>query len=89
MPYFVRWAVAYNDSKFSHQPPLPMLIKIIVVAMLLAIVGSLFSALLFMYRGQPSDRRTAKALTLRVVLSIALFVFLMIAFYTGLLPGPR
>lgn len=66
-----------------------MLIKIIIVAMLLAILGSLFSALLFMYRGQPSDRRTAKALTLRVVLSIALFVFLMIAFYAGLLPGMR
>lgn len=66
-----------------------MFIKAIIVALLLAIVGSLFSALLFMYRGQSSDRRTAKALTLRVVLSIALFLFLMIAFYAGLLPRTR
>jgi uncharacterized membrane-anchored protein len=66
-----------------------MFIKIIIVIMLLAIVGSLFSALLFTYRGQPNDKRAAKALTLRVVLSIALFVFLMIAFYAGLLPGTR
>ena len=64
-----------------------MLIKIIIVVMLALIVGSLFSALFFMYKDQGRNKRTVKALTVRISLSIALFVLLMAAFYFGLIPG--
>lgn len=66
-----------------------MVIKIIVVVMLVAIVASLFSALVFMYKDQGRDKRTVKALTARIVLSISLFVLLMAAFYFGLIPGAQ
>lgn len=66
-----------------------MVIKIIVVVMLVAIVASLFSALVFMYKDQGRDKRTVKALTARIVLSISLFVLLMTAFYFGLIPGAQ
>lgn len=64
-----------------------MLVKLIIIAVLLAIVGSLFSALYYMYKDTGRNKRTVKALTARIVLSISLFVFLMAAFYFGLIPG--
>lgn len=63
-----------------------MLIKLIVVAMLLLIVGSLASALVFLYKDRGTGTRTAKALTTRVALSITLFVLLMAGFYFGIIP---
>lgn len=66
-----------------------MAIKIIVVIMLALIVGSLFSALVFMYKDQGRSKRTVKALTARIALSISLFVLLMAAFYFGLIPGAQ
>jgi hypothetical protein len=55
--------------------------------MLLLIVGSLFSALTFLYKDDGKGERTVKALTLRISLSIALFIFLMLGFYFGLIPA--
>ena len=55
--------------------------------MLIAIVGSLGSALVFMYRDQSGSKRMVKALALRVGLSIALFLMLMAGYYFGLIPG--
>ncbi len=62
-----------------------MLVKILVVLLLLSILGSLAVALVRMIRGGGSSDRTVRALTLRVALSIALFVLLMIGFATGLI----
>ena len=62
-----------------------MLIKILVVFMLLLILASLGSGLIFMIRDRGQGRRTAKALTERVALSAALFILLMLAYATGLL----
>jgi hypothetical protein len=56
--------------------------------MLLLIVGSLFSALSFLYKDDGKGERTAKALTIRISLSLILFVFLMLGFYFGIIP-PR
>jgi hypothetical protein len=68
-------------------PPVPIaLVKIIVVVMLLAIVGSLASALVYLYKDGGRGTRTARALTVRVALSISLFVLLMTGFYFGLIP---
>lgn len=66
-----------------------MPIKLIIIALLGLILASLFSALFFMYKDPRGSRRTAKALTVRIVLSIVLFLFLMAAFYFGLIPGMR
>jgi len=63
-----------------------MVIKILVVVALLAIVGSLFSALVFLYKDGGSGTRMAKALTIRISLSITLFVLLMTGLYFGIIP---
>lgn len=63
-----------------------MSVKIFVILMLIVIVGSLFSALAFLFRSKGSDDRTARALTLRISLSIALFVMLMAGYYFGFIP---
>jgi hypothetical protein len=55
--------------------------KVIVIVVLIAILASLGSALILHGR----SGLTLQALTLRVALSIGLFVFLMIAYATGLI----
>ncbi len=65
-----------------------MLLRTIVILMLAAIVTSLFSALVFLYKDRGRGRRTVKALTWRIGLSITLFILLMAGFYFGLIP-PR
>ena len=60
-----------------------MLPKIILVALLLAIVASLFSGLFFLMNDDSAKRRTLTALKIRVGLSIALLVFLALAFTNG------
>jgi hypothetical protein len=62
-----------------------MLTKIIVVLFLFAIIGSLFSGLFFLMKDKGASERTVKALTVRVSLSVLLFILLMIGFATGLL----
>ena len=61
--------------------------RFLVIALLIAIIVSLASALLFVYRdsGQSADR-AVKALTLRVGLSIALFLLLIGGHYFGWIP---
>jgi hypothetical protein len=63
-----------------------MLVKIFIIFMLLLIIGSLFSALSFLYKDEGKGERTAKALTIRISLSLALFIFLMLGFYFGIIP---
>ena len=56
--------------------------------MLIAIIASLASAAVFMVRGKGDSRRMARALTVRIGLSVALFVLLMAGYYFGLFqPG--
>lgn len=62
-----------------------MLIKLAIVFVLILIVGSLFSALFFLAKDKGASERTAKALTVRVTLSILLFIGLMLAYATGLI----
>ena len=61
--------------------------RYVVIAMLLLIVGSLGSALVFMFRDRGNSTRMVKALALRVGLSLALFLMLMAGYYFGLIPG--
>lgn len=64
---------------------LPMLIKIVVILMLLLIFASLGSSLVFMIRDQGRGPRAVKALTVRIALSVSLFLLLMLAYATGLI----
>jgi hypothetical protein len=60
-----------------------VLAKVILVVLLLAIVASLFSGLFFLMNDDSTKRRTLTALKVRVGLSIALLVFLALAFANG------
>lgn len=55
--------------------------------MLVGAVVSLFSGLFFLYRDRGQGVRTARALTLRIGLSITIFALLLIGFRFGLIPG--
>jgi membrane protease YdiL (CAAX protease family) len=61
------------------------LIRFMVIGVLVAIVASLGSALFYLARGRGDSRKMVRALTVRVGLSLALFILLMIAWYTGLI----
>ncbi len=57
--------------------------KILVIAFLVFIVASLASAGYFIMKDKGRGDRAVKALTLRVALSITLFVLLMLAYHFG------
>jgi O-antigen/teichoic acid export membrane protein len=58
-------------------------IRLLILAGLLAIVLSLGSALLHLVRGKGDSKKMARALTIRVGLSILLFVLLLVAWSLG------
>ncbi|MFM9885372.1 MAG: twin transmembrane helix small protein [Burkholderiales bacterium] len=60
--------------------------RYVVIAMLVLIVGSLGSALYFMMKDRGQSDRAVRALTIRVGLSISLFLLLMAGYYFGLFP---
>lgn len=62
-----------------------MLTKIIVILFLFAIIGSLGSGLYYLVKDKGSSDRTVRALTVRISLSVLLFILLMLAYATGLL----
>lgn len=62
-----------------------MVAKVVIVAILLGIVSSLGVALFHMTKGQGSSERTARALTIRIGISLALFVLLLILGATGII----
>jgi len=63
------------------------MLKVVVLLLILAIVGSLFSGLFYLYRDRGTGLRTVRALTLRIGLSITLFLLLLIGFRFGIIPG--
>ena len=62
-----------------------MLVKLIVLAMLAAILIALGSAVFAMLGANRGDQRMARALTWRVGLSVTLFLLLLASFATGLI----
>jgi hypothetical protein len=62
--------------------------KIVVAAVLIAIVVALFSSLVFLYRDAGRGKRVVWALTVRVALSVGLFAFLWFAYWMGWV-GPQ
>jgi hypothetical protein len=57
--------------------------RYVVLLFIAIILFSLFSALFFLLKDRGGSTRTAKALTVRVVLSITLFVLLLLGFHFG------
>lgn len=60
--------------------------KIIIIIMILIVVGSLGSALFTLLKDSGQDsKRTVKALTIRVAVSLIVFMVLIIGYFTGLI----
>jgi cytochrome bd-type quinol oxidase subunit 2 len=65
---------------------MPEFFRIIVLLALVAIVVSLGSALYHLSRGTQQDSaKLARALTVRIALSLALFALIMIAWFAGVI----
>ena len=62
--------------------------KIVVIAVLIAIVAALFTALVFLYTDRGRGKRVVWMLTLRVGLSVSLIAFLLFSYWMGwIAPG--
>ena len=62
-----------------------MIAKFIVVAILLGIISSLGMALIYLVKDRGGSTRVARALTVRIGVSIGLFVLLMVLGATGVI----
>jgi hypothetical protein len=60
--------------------------RLVVIAFLVLILASLGSALYYLVTDKGGSTRTVKALTVRVSLSLGLFLLLMAGYYFGLIP---
>jgi heme/copper-type cytochrome/quinol oxidase subunit 4 len=63
--------------------------KIVVIVLLLAVVASLFSGLFFVYRDKGESNRAVVSLTIRIVLSLVVFLVLIGSYFLGLTPSGR
>ena len=59
------------------------MIRIIVIVALLLIVGSLGTALYYLYHDRGQGKRMVRALTVRVILSVCLVIFLVVSYKLG------
>jgi hypothetical protein len=57
----------------------------LIILVLLVIVGSLGSALYYLFKDRGRSPRTVKALTFRIGLSISLFILLLLGYRFGIL----
>ena len=60
--------------------------RILALLFIVFILASLASALYFLIKDKGQSERTVKMLTVRVTLSLALFILLMGGYYLGLIP---
>ena len=66
-----------------------MSIKYLIVIVMIAIVISLGSGLFFMLKDEGGSKQMVNSLTVRIALSVTLFVLLFVAWYFGLIqPHP-
>jgi len=64
------------------------LMKLLILVAFVAILASLASGLVYLFKDDHDSRRVVRSLTWRIGLSVALFVLLLIAYATGLVePG--
>jgi len=60
-----------------------MIVKILIIALMLAILFSLFRALYFLVTEEKDSKRTAISLSWRIGLSVALFVLIVTSILMG------
>jgi hypothetical protein len=60
-----------------------MLTKLVIIGLLLAIVASLLTSMLFLVRDDSRRRRTLTGLKIRIALSITLILFVLLAWQQG------
>ncbi|MEJ2515775.1 MAG: twin transmembrane helix small protein [Gammaproteobacteria bacterium] len=62
--------------------------KLLILLAFGAILASLASGLVYLFKDDSDSRRTVRALTWRIGLSVALFILLLLAYAAGLIePG--
>lgn len=62
-----------------------MLVKIFVAVLLVLIFNSLYVAWKHIVKGEGNSRKAVKALTVRISLSLFLFIALMLGLYLGII----
>ena len=62
-----------------------MLARVLVITLLIAIVASLGSAMYYLVQDRGSGTRTVRALTVRIALSVCLFIMLFVLYRLGLI----
>lgn len=60
--------------------------RILILVLLFAVLVSLFSGLYFVYKDKGGSNRAVTALTIRIGLSVLVFVILMASFIFGWIP---
>jgi len=60
-------------------------VKIVVIVLMLVVAVSLLSAGFFLVRDRGASTRTARALTIRIAVSVGVFALLMLGYYFGLI----
>jgi len=60
--------------------------RIVILLLLAAVLVSLFSGLYFVYKDKGASNRAVVSLTIRIVISILVFVILMASYYFGWIP---
>ncbi len=64
------------------------LVKLLILVAFVAILASLASGLVYLFRDDHDSRRVVKALTWRIGLSVAMFIVLLLAYALGFIePG--
>ena len=63
--------------------------KIVILVLLLGIVASLFSGLYFVFKDKGTTNRAVISLTVRIALSVLVFVLLIGSHYFGWIPGGK
>ena len=61
--------------------------RIVILILLLAVVASLFSGLYFVYKDKGATNRAVISLTIRIALSLLVFVLLIGSYYFGWIPS--
>ena len=61
--------------------------RIIVLVLVVAVLASLFSGLYFVYKDKGKTNRAVISLTIRIALSVAVFLILVGSYYFGLVPA--
>ena len=62
-----------------------MIVHIVLIVLFLVVVATLFQALFFLARDKGESKRTVKALSWRIGLSVLLFVLIIVLWAVGLL----